>query len=146
MTHTPTPPVTRGRRRWPWLAGALVVAAAVAVAAVVILSDEPTSSRSGKITGSMKINCVSSCTGYGDIRDGAQVILYNEKNEVLAITQLALGTVTTESTGERSYSFTFTHAPRGHKQYGVHVGNDNRGVIWKSESEAFDGGFAISIG
>lgn len=145
MTSTPPPVVARRRRRWPWLAGALVVAAAVAVTLVVTLSGEPPST-TAKITGTVKINCVSSCSGYGDIRDSAQVILYNEKNEVLAITQLVLGTVTTESTGERSYSFTFTHAPHGHKQYGVHVGNDNRGVIWKSESEAFDSGFAISIG
>ncbi|GAA1987942.1 hypothetical protein [Amycolatopsis minnesotensis] len=145
MTSTPPPAVTRRRRRWPWLVGALVVAAAVTVALVVTLSPEPPP-ENGKITGTMKINCVTSCSGYGDIRDGAQVILYNEKNEVLAITQLVLGTVTTESTGERKYSFTFTHARRGEKQYGVHVGNDNRGVIWKSESEAFGGGFTINIG
>lgn len=114
------------------------------------------------VHGTMTVLCTSSygsysssgCSaGYSDLHPGAQVELFNEKQEILATTELHTGTGSTTGTSGysslstlRSYSFEIPDVPRGAKQYGVHIGNSNRGIVWATEAEATTTGFALSIG
>lgn len=102
-------------------------------------------------------------SGYADIHSGAQVEIFNERNEILTTGSLRMRqpptamTPSASSTRARSYydtmgavvtiySFTIPDVPRGAKQYGVHVGNSNRGIIWADEKQASSIGFLLSIG
>jgi hypothetical protein len=114
------------------------------------------------VHGTMTVLCTSSygsysssgCSaGYSDLHPGAQVELFNEKQEILATTELHTGTGSTTGTSGysslstlRSYSFEIPGVPLGAKQYGVHIGNSNRGIVWATEAEATTTGFALSIG
>ncbi len=145
--------MTISRRVVVVIAGALVLLTGAAIALVLLLPG--TSSTAGKghsrtekasaalvsktftISGSITV-AYSSVGGYQDIRSGAQVEVTNERNEILAV-----GSLTSGSGG--TYWFTVTEVPTGHRLYGVHVGNANRGVVWKSETEA-KAGFFLSLG
>jgi hypothetical protein len=95
------------------------------------------------VTMSVSLDTYSRCEsgGYGDIRTGAQVEIVNEKNEVLAV-----GTLTKSSTSTCDFSASIKSVPVGEKMYGAKLGNANRGVIWKSETEARGAGWALSLG
>lgn len=89
-----------------------------------------------------KLSVASGCGrgGYSDLRSGAEVELVNQKNEVLAVTTLD------PAGGYCEFEFTLRGVPRGERLYGVHIGNNNRGTIWRTEEEAGRGGFELEIG
>lgn len=91
------------------------------------------------VRGTQTVTCVSYCEGYRDFHDGAQATLVNEQQAVLSVATLS-------ESGPGVYSFTFTNVPRGEKLYGVHVGNVNRGVIWKTEDQLRTEGIDLTIG
>jgi hypothetical protein len=123
----------------------LVVLAAGVVTAVILTSGNGTADTFA-IHGTVSVSCTSmaACSGYSDIDSGAQVEVLNQHNEVLGVGSL---TENDSSTGY-AYSFLFTVSgvPRGEGLYGVHVGNANRGVIWKPEDQAATTGFQLVIG
>jgi hypothetical protein len=93
------------------------------------------------LTGSMTVTCGTyGCGGYSDIHAGAQVEVVDRDNRVLAVGELR------QSGVSGSYAFMVVDVPKGKGMYGVHIGNNNRGVIWKSEAEASTSGFALSLG
>lgn len=102
--------------------------------------DKATASNGFTISGSMTASGCGS-GGYSDIRAGAQVEVTNQGNEVLGVTSL-------EKSGSAYCTFKFrvSGIPSGQKLYGVHVGNSNRGVIWKTEQEARTEGFLLTLG
>lgn len=79
--------------------------------------------------------------GYSDIRDGAQVQVVNQKNEVLAV-----GILSRTSPTKCEFASVVGDIPFGEKMYGAKVGNANRGVIWKSEDEAKTSGWSLNLG
>lgn len=79
--------------------------------------------------------------GYSDIRDGAQVQVVNQKNEVLAV-----GILSRTSPTKCEFASVVGDIPLGEKMYGAKVGNANRGVIWKSEDEAKTSGWSLNLG
>lgn len=79
--------------------------------------------------------------GYSDIRSGSQVEIVNQKNEVLAHGTLERSVPVSDCT----FSASVEDIPSGEKMYGAKVGNVNRGVIWKNETEARSG-WALSLG
>jgi hypothetical protein len=85
----------------------------------------------------------SSCEsgGYSDIRDGAQVQIVNQKNEVLAV-----GILSRTSPTKCEFASVVGDIPLGQKMYGAKLGNANRGVIWKSEEEAQTSGWSLNLG
>jgi hypothetical protein len=98
---------------------------------------------------------VAKCTssGYGDLLPGAQVEVTDQGGEVLGVGTVELSdAVANRKSGETldlqtiyTSKFSVANVPTGRKMYGVHVGNHNRGVIWKPGSEA-KRGFELSIG
>ncbi len=98
---------------------------------------------------------VAKCTssGYGDLLPGAQVEVKDQSGEVLGVGTVELSdAVANRKSGETldlraicTSKFSVADVPAGRKMYGVHIGNNNRGVIWKAESEAKQG-FELSIG
>lgn len=160
----PPPPTPNGRRRNA-IVIALVSAVVVIACGVTLLLTLTGSSKNKTFTlnGTVTVTCsdtygssisAQACaSGYSDLHAGAQVEIFNEKQELLATGTLLAGAGPTASTGEYSsisvvtvYAFVVSNVPRGAKQYGVHVGNTNRGIIWKTEDEAARDGFALSIG
>lgn len=147
--YTPTPP-RRKPQRTPWIVLAVaVVAAATAItlaAAGVFSSNNPTDPQpvvaaTFVIHGTVSVSC-GTCTGYGDIRDGAQVEIVDNAHNVLAAGALDVNTDVFSNT----HTFTVPGVPAGRGMYGVHVGNVNRGVVWESEDQVVSSGFALSIG
>ncbi|MFD2418317.1 hypothetical protein [Amycolatopsis pigmentata] len=137
-------------------AGAFIVVVILALTLPSLLKP-----KTFRLNGAMTVMCSttygtyssSNCAGYSDLRPGAQVVVYNEKQEILAtgtLVKAADPTATTSSSRSVSdstiYQFSIADVPRGEKQYGVHIGNSNRGVIWKNEQEASTDGFLLSIG
>ena len=98
------------------------------------------------LRGTLEVNCGGSCLGYRDIGDGGQVEIINDRHEVLAVTALRKITSDAGYTAGQSYEFVVANVPRGEKLYGVQIGNQNRGVIWKSEQEAASIGFRLTLG
>lgn len=99
------------------------------------------------VQGTLTVNCASTCEGYGDIVAGAQVEVVNDKQQTLAVSSLAYGgNASSYSYSTNSYTFTVPGVPRGEKLYGVHIGNQNRGVIWKNEHDAESVGFQLTLG
>lgn len=143
---------------------ALILAAAGIVIVIVILVEVLPSALNPKtftLRGAMAVICSSTygsyssatCAGYGDLSVGAQVEVLNEKQEILTTGTLLQGADPTATTGRNYsasvatiYTFSIPDVPRGEKQYGVHIGNANRGVIWEDEEKASNDGFFLSIG
>lgn len=99
------------------------------------------------VHGTMSVSCSSyGCAGFSDLQSGAQVEIVNQSNEVLGVGTLLPSTSTGSAYSSKSFEFDVKDIPRGERLYGVHVGNNNRGVIWKTEEEASTVGFALSIG
>ncbi|GHE84488.1 hypothetical protein GCM10017786_15220 [Amycolatopsis deserti] len=134
------------------IAAFLLIAGAVTLA--LTLGAESAGGKTFTLNGSMAVSCTSTygCVGYSDIHSGAQVEVYNEKREILATGYLTKASEPSASRGGYStsvvttYTFTIPDVPRGAKQYGVHVGNDNRGIIWATEDDASTLGFVLTLG
>ncbi|MFJ4100061.1 hypothetical protein [Amycolatopsis japonica] len=133
---------------------ALTFLVAVAAAAVTIVLATSGSKEADTFTlkGTLYVaKCMSS--GYGDLLPGAQVEVTDQSGEVLGVGAVELSdAVANRKSGETSAlkaictsKFSVVNIPTGRKMYGVHIGNANRGVIWKPESEAKQG-FELSIG
>lgn len=132
-------PVAAARRsaRRP-IAIAAVVAAVVVVVTVVLavaLSGKSTMTVHGKMTidGSGAITTGSNrCTGsggYGDIRQGTQVVITDETGTIIATTQLGQGSAdgTISVSGPAICVFEFAvDVPTGKKFYGVEVSHRGR--------------------
>jgi hypothetical protein len=126
------------------LASLFVVAAA---AIVLVLArgggDEAGAPKTFTLTGTMYVaNCASA--GYSDVLPGAQVQVSAQGGEVLAVGTLQRSfevsptQVLTASDFKAicTSKFSIPNVPTAKNLYGIHIGNGNRGVIWKSEAEA----------
>lgn len=148
----PVPQPARRSRKPLAITGAVVVAALAAVLIIAFTTSGTTS-----VTGNLSLLCDMKCTkatangydGYRDVHEGAQVTLVNEGGQVIAITELrrAPGENTNVVDGMwvRTFTFTFAEVPDADR-YGVHVGNNNRGTLWKNADEIEQGGFQLTIG
>ena len=115
----------RPRRRWWLIAISIVVAlAGVAWGAVWLLTPDRFT-----VNGSVELKYPCTGAGYSDVRDGAQVEIVNKGNEVIGVGRLAPYVPC-------SWSFYVNDVPAGEDLYGVRVGNQARGVLWKTETEA----------
>ncbi|RSM76598.1 hypothetical protein DL991_25775 [Amycolatopsis sp. WAC 01375] len=136
----------------------LVVIAAVAVTLVLATSSnkQPGADDKEPATFTLKGTLyVAQCTssGYGDLLPGAQVEVKDQSGEVLGVGTVQISdAVANRRSGEVldpnavcTRMFSVANVPTGRKMYGVHIGNNNRGVIWKPEAEAKQG-FELSIG
>jgi hypothetical protein len=145
-------PPARRKRKLLFFAAAVIVVALATVLTVVL-----TMSGSTSVNGTLSLLCDMQCTksaadgydGYSDLRDGAQVTLVNESGRVLATTELhrtpGEQTKIVDGMWVRSFTFTFADVPSADR-YGVHVGNSNRGTLWKDADEAESVGFQLSLG
>lgn len=155
---TPIPPVPPKKPKvlLPLIVFGVVAAVAVAITLVLTWPKSHAATPAAVVApktfvvhGTMSVTCSSyGCGGYSDLTTGAQVEVLNQDNKVLGV-----GTLLPSSTYKGNYSssdkdfeFDVKDIPRGERLYGVHVGNNNRGVIWKTEEEASTVGFAVSIG
>ncbi len=111
--------------------------------AVATSTSTPTSTSPDVFTvmGSMTVNGTCGSGGYSDITLGGQVEIVNQDNEVLGVGSLASGTGAL-----CSFTFTVSGIPEGERLYGAKIGNANRGVIWKSESDTKYQGFHLTLG
>jgi hypothetical protein len=125
-------PDQRPRRRW-WL---LVIPAVVVVAGAVWLTVALLTPDRFTVHGDVKI----SPTCGGDLAIGGQVAILNRASEPLAV-----GTLTEVPEGSCERRFSIPDVPGGEPLYGVRVGSEERGVVWKSEAELRDG-VSLSIG
>ncbi|EOD60849.1 hypothetical protein [Amycolatopsis vancoresmycina] len=142
------------RKRKPLL---LFAAASIVVVLVTVLTVVLTTAGSTAVNGTLTLLCDMQCTkstadgydGYTDLSDGSQVTLVNESGRVVATTELhrTPGEQTKIVAGMwvRTFTFTFADVPSA-ERYGVHVGNNNRGTLWKDADEAERAGFQLSLG
>ncbi|VVJ15240.1 Uncharacterised protein [Amycolatopsis camponoti] len=146
------PPVSRSRKPLVFVVGGVVAVAIAAVVAVVLMTSGSTS-----VNGTLSLLCDMQCTkstadgydGYTDLSNGSQVTLVNESGRVVATTELhrtpGEETKIVDGMWVRTFTFTFADVPSA-ERYGVHVGNSNRGTLWKDADEAERAGFQLSIG
>lgn len=120
------------RRRW-WLIAvpAIAVVAGLVWLAVALLMPD-------RFTVNGELTAKSRCGG--DIAIGGQVAILNRASEPLAVGRLAQG-----PGGTCKRTFTVSDVPAGEDLYGVRVGSDDRGVVWKSETELRNG-VSLTIG
>ncbi|MGW7534148.1 hypothetical protein [Amycolatopsis sp. NPDC054798] len=86
--------------------------------------------------------------GYRDISDGAQVTLVDETGRVVATTALHRSggpTDIVDGVWVRTFTFEFAEVPSA-ERYGVHVGNDHRGTMWKDADDAERNGWQLNLG
>lgn len=145
-------PVPRSRKPLVFIVAAVVAAVIATVVAIVF-----TTSGSTSVNGTLSLQCDMQCIkatadgydGYTDLSDGSQVTLVNESGQVVASTELRRTpgeeTKILDGMWVRTFSFTFTDVPSADR-YGVHVGNSNRGTLWKDADEAERVGFQLSLG
>lgn len=67
--------------------------------------------------------------GYDDIAQGAQVTVTDQDGRVLAVSELDAGAMPGGDSGRCLFTFTVSPVPSGQRLYGIHVGNDHRGVM-----------------
>lgn len=148
----------RRSRRWPHplitgLAGLVVGAAVVCVAWGV--SGRSSAVETFTLHGAMALTSPTpldydhkACTGsggYGDIRQGAGVTVYDAAGKVLGAGALGAGRYASEdSTAPCVFPVKVAGVPGGSKFYRVEVGH--RGQITVTAAEAKAGGFAASLG
>ncbi|WP_328448465.1 hypothetical protein [Amycolatopsis sp. NBC_00438] len=146
---TALPPAHRSRKPLFIVAGAAVVAVVATILIIVFTTSGPSS-----VNGTLSLLCDMKCTkaaadGYGDLSSGSQVTLVDETGQVVATTQLRRTpgeeTKIVEGMWVRTFTFTFTDVPSA-ERYGVHLGNTNRGTLWKSAEETERDGFSLTIG
>lgn len=83
--------------------------------------------------------CTGGANGYGDISEGAEVVISDDTGKTLAITQLGAGTVTQGLDCQFLFS---ASVPAGKRFYGVTV--THRGTVKEAESDLGD--VALSLG
>ncbi|MFJ8911655.1 hypothetical protein [Amycolatopsis sp. NPDC102389] len=149
----PIPQPARRSRKPLFIVIGAVVTAALAAALIIVFTTSGTAS----VNGSLSLSCDMKCTkatangydGYSDIHDGSQVTLVNEGGQVIAITELRRtageNTNLVDGIWVRTFTFTFAEVPNADR-YGVHVGNNNRGTLWKNADEIERDGFHLTIG
>ncbi|MFI6031028.1 hypothetical protein [Amycolatopsis magusensis] len=149
----PLPQPARRSRKPLFIVIGAVVAAALAAALIFAFTALGTTS----VNGSLSLLCDTKCTeatangydGYRDVHDGSQVTLVNEGGQVIAITELRRtpgeNTNVVDGMWVRTFTFTFAEVPNADR-YGVHVGNNNRGTLWKNADEIERDGFHLTIG
>jgi hypothetical protein len=94
-------------------------------------------------TGSDDELCVA-LENYDDIAFGAQVVISDAAGKTVALGTLESGSF--EDAGNQCvFPFNIPDVPLGEKFYGVHVGNDNRGVVQYTRTD-LETGATISIG
>ena len=134
-----------------WLLSAL---GAIAISGIVIVLVVALSPKSFTTQGTFDIenddsvvtNSDGTCSGgsgYEDISDGAQVTVYDQRKNIVAIANLRPGTATDSTTCE--YSFTIADVPGGLKFYGVLVGKSSRGILQYTEKE-MRAGIGLKLG
>jgi hypothetical protein len=130
---------------------AVLLAGATIISVLTIGKDSKPTTFS--ISGSMTVsNCYSSgsSSGYSDLLPGAQVEVTAQNGEVLGVSTLKPFTNDANPDAADLSSlcirvFTVPDIPTGRTLYGVHIGNTNRGIIWKNEVDA-RAGFILNIG
>ncbi len=148
----PDPQPPRRRRKPLLIALGAVVAAALAAALAVVFTTGSTAVN-GTLSLLCDVQCIKSTAngydGYADLSDGSQVTLVNESGRVVASTELhrtpGEETKLVDGMWVRTFTFTFADVPSADR-YGVHVGNSNRGTLWKDADEAERVGFQLSLG
>lgn len=78
--------------------------------------------------------CDTSDGGFSDLTDGAQVKISDESGATVALGALGTGKES-ESGYLCTWSLAVNSVPTGERFYGVHVGNNNRGVIQYTEEK-----------
>jgi hypothetical protein len=149
----PVPQPVRRKRKPLVFIVAAVVATALATVLVVVLTTSGSTSVNGKLSLLCDMQCIKSTAdgydGYGDLSDGSQVTLADESGRIVASTELhrtpGEETKIVDGMWVRTFTFTFAEVPSADR-YGVHVGNSNRGTLWKDADEAERAGFQLSIG
>ncbi|UUV31129.1 hypothetical protein NQK81_41315 [Amycolatopsis roodepoortensis] len=148
MSH----PSRRSRKLIFIVVGAVLAASIAAVLIIVTTASSPKS-----VNGTLYLLCDRQCTkatangydGYSDISDGSQVTLVDEAGQVIAITELRRApdekTSVIGGVWVRTFTFAFAEVPSADR-YGVHVGNNNRGTLWKNSDEIEKSGFHLTIG
>jgi hypothetical protein len=144
--------MTVSRRAVAITVAALVALAGMAITLVLTLGGSPAKPEAFTLKGTMY---VAECTkpGYADLLPGAQVQVTGRNGEVIAVGTLEFSdAVTKRQAGVPAdlkavctSTFSLLNIPAGRGLYGVHIGNGNRGVIWKSEDDARNG-VDLSIG
>jgi hypothetical protein len=149
----PVPEAARRSRKPLFIVVGTAVCAALAAVLIIVF----TTSGSISVNGTLSLLCDMECTkatangynGYGDLSDGSQVTLVNEAGQVVATTELHHTPDEKPNLVDgvwlRTFTFTFTDVP-GADRYGVHVGNSNRGTLWKNADETERDGFHLTIG
>lgn len=132
----------------------LIVVAAVAIVLVLTLGGgaAPAASQSFTVKGTMYVSDCSS-PGFGDLLPGAQVQVTSQDGKVLGVGELKRSFEVTPTqvlhpsdiVAICTSTFSVPNVPTGKDLYGIHIGNGNRGVIWKSAAEVQQG-VALSIG
>lgn len=123
--------------------GGVFAAAVATIVLVLTLSGPDTFTIKGTLN-------VAECgsAGYSDLLPGSQVEIVSADGTVIGTGTLnwAKEYSETEVPGAMACTTNFTvkEVPTGMDRYGVRVGNDNRGTLWKSEEEARDG-YTLSI-
>ncbi len=152
QAETASPPARRSHKPLFIVAGAAVVAVIATILIIVFTTSGPSS-----VNGTLSLLCDMKCTkaaadgydGYGDLSNGSQVTLVDETGQVVATTELRRTpgeeTKIVEGMWVRTFTFTFTDVPSADR-YGVHLGNNNRGTLWKSAEETERDGFSLTIG
>lgn len=150
----PVPPKKKPKMVLPIIVASMVAAIAVAITLVLTWPKSHTATPAAVVApktfvvhGTMSVSCSSyGCGGYSDLHSGAQVEIVNERNEILGVGTLTTSTSASNAYSSKAFEFDVQDIPRGARMYGVHVGNNNRGIIWETEEEASTVGFALSIG
>jgi hypothetical protein len=124
-------------RHTTWVA-AVVTVSALSGAAVLALRPD-----TFEITGTMRTPTCGSSTGYDDIVTGAPVTVYNAKNEVIALGELA-GDPRTNGTDRCEWTFTVADVPEGERFYSVEV--SHRGKVTFSADELQSGPLSLGLG
>ncbi|MFG1638866.1 hypothetical protein ACGFMK_01130 [Amycolatopsis sp. NPDC049252] len=149
---TVSQPAHRSRKHLFIVLGAAAVAVLAAVLIIVFTTSGPSS-----VHGTLSLLCDMKCTkaaadgydGYGDLSNDSQVTLVDETGKVVATTELhrtpGEETKIVDGMWVRTFTFTFTDVPSADR-YGVHLGNNNRGTLWKSADETARDGFSLTVG
>lgn len=126
-------PADSPRRRW-WPIAAVVAVVLVGAAGLTMWLLTP-----GTLTVNAEVSINNGCTS-DDLAEGAQVEILDSASKVLAVGKLA-------AVGDSACKRTFVvpDVPVGEDLYGVRVGREERGLLWKTEAE-LRSGLSLTIG
>jgi hypothetical protein len=128
-----TPP--RRRRRWPWIAAAVVLAAGIGAGAVVLIDhvaqpNVPTFTVTGEITAPATLDGNGGCDatdGYSDITSGAAVIVQGPQGQTVATGALQSGQISDSETCQ--FPFTVPSVPGDLSSYSVTISHRGTQVL-----------------